>query len=233
MAITAQSIIRRCVDTLQDPTSIRWPVADLVRYLNDGQREVVIHRPDATVTYGTKTLTSGTRQTIPTDGMKLIEVLRNTAGTKRAVRLCSREVLDAQVPGWHGLTGVTEILHFMFDPRDPKVFHVYPPAAAANASVEVSYGAYPVNVSENIADGSTWSAVTGDIGLPDQYANPLCDYVLYRAYSKDSEYAGNSARAIAHYTAFANALGLEIKGTLMVAPTTTGNPGVIKSAGTA
>ena len=47
MAITAQSLIRRVVETLQDNTSIRWPVAELVRYLNDGQREVAIYRPDA------------------------------------------------------------------------------------------------------------------------------------------------------------------------------------------
>ncbi|MFW9595551.1 MAG: DUF6682 family protein, partial [Macromonas sp.] len=44
MAISAQSIIRRAVETLQDPTSIRWPVPELVRYLNDGQREIKLHR---------------------------------------------------------------------------------------------------------------------------------------------------------------------------------------------
>lgn len=38
MPIPAQSVIRRAVETLQDNTSIRWPVGELVRYLNDGQR---------------------------------------------------------------------------------------------------------------------------------------------------------------------------------------------------
>ena len=143
MAIEARAIIRRAVETLQDTTSIRWPVNELVRYLNDGQREIVLHRPDSMVTNATLALAAGSKQTIPSGGAKLIEVVRNSAGSKRAVRLCNREILDAQSPGWHSLAGVTEILHFMFDPRDPKTFYVYPPAAAANASVELVYSAYP------------------------------------------------------------------------------------------
>ena len=53
------------------------------------------------------------------------------------------------------------------------------------------------------ADGALYTAVTGDLGVPDIYANAVQDYVLYRAYTKDSEYAGNAARAQAHYAAFA------------------------------
>ena len=223
MALTAQSIIRRAVETLQDTTSVRWPANELVRYLNDGQREIVLHRPDSMVTNAALPLTAGTKQSLPANGAKLIEVVRNSAGTKRAVRLCNREILDAQSPGWHGLSQVTEILHFMFDPRDPKTFYVYPPASGS-ASVEIVYAAYPTDITEP-ADGALYSAVTTNgISVPDIYGNALLDYILYRAYTKDSEYAGNSQRAVAHYTAFANALGIEIKATIAVAPTTVSNP---------
>lgn len=220
MAIPAQQIIRRCVETLQDTTSIRWPVAELVRYLNDGQREVVLHRPDAMVTNATLPLVAGSRQTLPTNGAKLIEVIRNTNG--RAVRLVNREILDAQTPGWHNLNGTTEVLHYMYDPRDPRVFYVYPPAASG-ASLEIVYAAYPTDIAEP-ASGATFSAVVGNIGLPDIYGNVLQDYILYRAYTKDSEYAGNLQRAQAHYAAFANALDIEIKATVAVAPNPVGNP---------
>lgn len=222
MAITAQSLIRRAVETLQDPTSIRWPVNELVRYLNDGQREIVLHRPDSMVTNATVSLVAGTKQSIPNTGAKLIEVIRNGSGGKRAIRMCEREVLDAQSPGWHALTGATEILHFMFDPRDPTVFYVYPPAGSG-ASVDLVYASYPSDVPEP-SPGALYTAVTGDISLPDIYSNALVDYVLYRAYTKDSEYAGNANRAQAHYAAFANALGLEIRATVAVQPTTWGNP---------
>ena len=223
MPISAQSVIRRCVETLQDNTSIRWPVGELVRYLNDAQREVILYRPDAAVTNAPVTLVAGSRQSLPSGGTKLVEVVRNSTGTKRAVRMVNREILDAQLPGWHAQTGVTEVLHYMYDPREPRIFYVYPPAAASGASVEVTYASVPADIAEP-ADGALYTAVSGNIGVPDIYGNVVQDYVLYRAYTKDSEYAGNAARAQAHYAAFANALGVEIKATVAVAPNPVSNP---------
>ena len=228
MTIPAQSIIRRVVDTLQDPTSIRWPVSELVRYLNDGQREVVLHRPDAMRTNAPVALVAGSRQSLPANGTKLIEVVRNTGGNRRAVRQTSREILDAQSPGWHNLTGSTEVLHFMYDVRDPTTFYVYPPAASG-ASVDLVYAAMPADITEP-PDGALYTAVAGNLATPDIYGNVIQDYVLYRAYTKDSEYAGNAARAQAHYTQFANALGLEIKATVAVAPMSAGNPNTARAA---
>lgn len=224
MTITAQSVIRRSVETLQDSTSVRWPISELVRYLNDGQREVVLYRPDAMVTNAVVTCVAGTRQTLPSAGAKLIEIVRNVAATsvKKAVRMINREILDAQTPGWHGLTGVVDITHFMYDPRDPKTFYVYPPATTL-AQLDVVYAAYPTDIAEP-ADGTLYGSVTGNISLPDIYGNVLGDYILYRAYSKDSEYAGNAQRAQAHYVAFGNALGIEVKGTTGVMPVSAGNP---------
>ena len=224
MPIAAQSIIRRAVETLQDTTSVRWPVNELVRYLNDGQREIVLYRPDSMVTNATLTCVAGTKQALPANGAKLIEVIRNAAATsaKKSVRMINREILDAQTPGWHNITGSVDILHFMYDPRDPKTFYVYPPATTS-AQLDIVYAAYPTDITEP-ADGALYAAVTGNISLPDIYGNAILDYILYRAYTKDSEYAGNAQRAQAHYAAFNNALGNEIKATIAVAPNPVGNP---------
>jgi hypothetical protein len=169
------------------------------------------------VTNATVALVAGAKQAVPTNGSKLIDVIRNTAGTKRSVRMTVRNILDTQSPNWYNLTGVTEILHYMYDARDPKVFYVYPPAASTGASVELVYSAYPADITEP-ADGAVYSAVTGNISLPDIYGNVLADYILYRAYTKDSEYAGNAQRAQAHYAAFQAALTTEMAGTTGVAP---------------
>jgi hypothetical protein len=224
MALTAQSIIRRAVETLQDTTSVRWPVNELVRYLNDGQREVVLYRPDSMVTNSTITCVAGTKQSLPANGAKLIEVIRNAAATsdKKAVRMINREILDAQTSGWHNITGSVNVLHFMYDPRDPKVFYVYPPATTL-AQLDIVYSAYPTDITEP-ADGALYTAVSGNISLPDIYGNVLLDYMLYRAYTKDSTYAGNASRAQVHYAAFANALGIEIRATVSVAPNPVDNP---------
>jgi hypothetical protein len=220
MTIPAQSIIRRVVETLQDNTSVRWPISELVRYLNDGQREVVLYRPDAMVTNATVSCVAGSKQSLPSNGAKLIEVVRNAGGSKRAVRLVNREILDAQTPGWHNLTGAAEVLHFIYDPRDPRVFYVYPPATSS-ASLDIVYAAYPTDIAEP-ADGALYTAVTGNIGLPDIYGNVLQDYILARCFMKDSEYAGNAQRAQAHYALFASALGIELNASINFSPTAKG-----------
>lgn len=218
MALTAKSIIRRVVDILQDTTSVRWPVEELVRYLNDGQREVVLYRPDATIKSTTYTCAAGPKQSIPADGAKLIDVIRNSASGSNlsSVRIVPRQILDAQIPNWYSLAGALSAVHFTYDPRDPKVFYVYPPALDTT-QLEITYSAFPTDVTEPAA-GSSYDDVTGNIDVPDIYGNVVIDYVLYRAYSKDSEYAGNAQRAVAHYQAFANALNIEVQGTTGVAP---------------
>lgn len=217
MSITAQSIIQRVVVTLQDTTSIRWPANELVRYLNDGQREIALLRPDALVANATVTLAAGAKQALPSTASKLIDVVRNTSGNKRAVRMTTRTILDSQIPSWYNQTGVTEILHYVYDVRDPKVFYVYPPAAGSGASVDLVYSAYPTDITEP-ADGALFTAISGNISVPDIYGNTLADYVLYRAYTKDAEFSGNAQRATAHYGAFSAALTAELNGTTGVAP---------------
>jgi len=223
MAILAREILTRCVDTLQDSTNVRWPLAELTRYLNDGQREVALYRPDATVATADVTLAAGSLQSLPANGTKLIEIVRNkTVSNKSAVRLVNREILDAQQPGWHGLAGDNVIKHYMYDARNPLEFYVYPPATTS-AILEVVYSKYPTDVTVPGA-GAELVDITDTIDVPDIYANVLQDYVLYRAYSKDAEYAGNAQRAQAHYTVFANAPGIEIQGTIQVSPNPVANP---------
>ena len=221
MALTASSIIQRAVQVLQDTTSVRWPTDELVRWLNDAQRELVLFRPDSNTKYGTGTLATGTRQDMNamagiTNPAKLIDIVRNMAAgsNKGAVRLTAREILDAQVPGWHAMTGSINTIHYMFDVRDPRSFYVYPPAAGAQ--LEIVYSAYPADVPA--PTGTDFTGVSGMIGVADIYGNAILDYILYRAYSKDSEYAGNGPRAAAHYGAFANSMGIEIKGTVANSP---------------
>lgn len=225
MSIPAKSIIRRVVDTLQDTTSVRWPIPELVRYLNDGQREIALHRPDSLTARTNINLIAGSTQSLPANGAKLIDIVANNGGG--AVRLVNREILDAQQPGWHQMPGKKHILHFMYDPREPRTFLVYPPSDGTT-SLQIVYAIYPQDIAEP-AEGSTHNQVLGNISLPDIYANALQDYILYRAYTKDSEYAGNAARAQAHYAALANTLGLEIRATIAVAPTSPGNPNAIKT----
>lgn len=216
MSTTAQSIIHRVTQSLGDNTSIKWPVDRLVRYLNDGQRDIVSHRPDAMNTSHVLALIAGHKQPLPENGEKLINVLANTTGSRRAVTKVMLTALDSQVFNWRSMTPTQEILHFMYDPREPKHFEVYPPAALG-ASLEIEYAARPTDIAEPTA-GQLYTAVTGNISVGDLFANALADYVLYRCHAEQSEEA-QPVRAQAHYGAYVSSLGIEAQATVAVAPT--------------
>lgn len=212
--LTAQNLIDRVNDTLQDTTNVRWPTAELLRYLNDGQREVVLLRPDSSVTTQAIQLAANeTKQALPSTGIRLLDVTRNMGATGYtpggAVRLISREVLDTQVPTWHSDTGQTAVKHYMFDPRSPKQFYVYPRVhASTQVWVELVYSSAPTDV----------AALGNTITLDDIYANALVDFVLYRAYSKDAEYAANVAYSQQRYQSFLTSLGVKGQTDMSVNP---------------
>lgn len=203
--ITGTSLIDKVQTLIQDATGIRWPRDELLNYLNDGQREVVMLRPEASVSNVAKALIAGsTKQSLPDDGLMLIDVTRNMGanGTTpgRSIRIVSREVLDAQCPDWHTDTNTLgEVQHFMYDPRDPRNFYVYPKAPDGTWHIEIVYSSSPANTDD----------AGGVIGIDDIYSNALMDYVLYRAYSKDAEYTQNANLAAAYYGAFSNSLGVK------------------------
>jgi len=117
-----------------------------------------------------------------------------------------RRSLDDQRKGWYGETQTVNIEEYMFDARQPREFLVYPPATTA-ARLEVAYAQVPSP--HTLTDEQLGSAATTEvIRIDDIFANALLDYMLFRAYTKDAEQASNAARAVAHYQAFQNSLGV-------------------------
>lgn len=216
----ASDVINPARDALFDTAGTRWADAELLRYLSHGQVVIVGLRPDAYALTETIRLAGGTLQSIPTAGTRLLRVVRNRASVAadaaagRAVRICGREALDTEDPNWHTRRASVRIEHYMVDPYTPRQFYVYPPALGAVGTVpgsgqpashvEIVYSANPAAVT-NL--GST-------LPLGDQFLTPLVEFVLYRAFAKDSSAAGNMSRAQMHLQAFAQALGLNFSAEL-------------------
>lgn len=202
MATTkAVDLINRVAVTLQDPTFVRWPQQELLNYLNDAQRQVVLFRPDAKAVNAAFSCVNSAKQTIPAAGLRLISVLRNASG--RAITKVDRSVLDVQLPNWYEeAVGADGVKHYLYDPADPKTFYVFP-KPAANHSIELVYSTAPTDIVV-----SNFTTDTQVIGIDDIYANAIMDYMMYRAYQKDSEFA-NLNRAGVYFQAFAQALGIK------------------------
>ena len=214
MATTkAVDILDRASIILQDNTNVRFPNDELLKFFNDAQKEVVLHRPDANMQNAAFTPVNGSKQTIPTSGLRLIDVVRNVGGY--AITQIDRKILDETLPNWHNTVqnATKKIEHFVFDPADPKTFYVYPKAINASDSIEIIYSSAPGEISITDANWGSSSTATGHggqyISIDDIYANCILDYILYRAYQKDSEFAGNAQRSMMHYQGFANALGVK------------------------
>lgn len=233
MTTKATDVLQRVIWQLQDDDSVRWTAAELVEWLNDGQTAMQVQRPDTTEVITSLILNPGSYQNLadssfnlPEIPAKLMKVSRNTSleGRRRAIRLVSRDLMDVVKPDWESSPPATDCVNYMTDPNLPAVFWVYPPAPVPSAlapamMVEVYYSAKPV-VLEKPAPDKTWKDTQGDISVRDRFAMVLVDYVLYRAYMKDSEFGGNGSRAKTHFDLFQQALQADMQGTLVAQPST-------------
>lgn len=197
---------------LHDDTNVRWQPAELINWINDGQREVSSLFPECYSVNGDVTLVAGTKQSLPVGGIRLMDVVRNRGNTTtpadgNAITATSRTILDRNNRAWHSMAKVSIVQHYCFDNRDPKRFYVYPPVVA-NVLVEAVYQTAPVNV----------AATTDTIALDDTYVNLLLNFVLDRAKMKDAEYASRPEEAREHYKRFQEGIMLRAKINQMSSP---------------
>lgn len=203
-------VIDRAQRILNDTTAVRWLAADLLDWLNEGQKAAVRIAPEAYTVTANMQLATGVRQNLTAMAvvattevpLRLIEVVRNVTDATgfpalRGVRLVNRRALDQVNPDWPTDTAAALVENYMFDSRNPKEFMVYPPQPAAGQGfVEVVYSAEPADL----------SADTDPIVLDDSYAPALVDYIVYRAVSTDAEYGDNPAKVAQHFNQFMSAL---------------------------
>lgn len=230
MAVTAKQVFERVRILSQDNTSVRWPLAELLQWLNDALREVVLHKPSAGGSTVVVDLVEGTYQTVPSTYIGLLRVVRNvvsvdgetgirTAG--RAIRMVQRDILDSQHPDWHSDDAVpfaAAVKHVVYDPADPRAFYVYPGNSGTGKIEAVAYKT-PTQIALP-SDPEDIDGYSATLDIADIYQNAIVDYVLYRAYSKDAQFAGNAQRANAHFQMFANSLGIKIKNEITSNPNT-------------
>lgn len=216
--ITAASILGKARIILQDVTPVRFSNDELLGWLNSGQRDIVIEKPDACVVVASVKLASGTLQSIPAAAVRLIRAVRNmgTTGSApgRPVKLIGMETLDRANPDWHSAKAADAVKEYMFDELDPRHFYVSPPNTG-NGYLEIVTSSSPVD-----------AILNGAISIDDIYETALCDYVLARAYSKDTTAPAAMQKAQAHYALYGAAIGRKVRGDLFSSPNVNASPPV-------
>jgi len=198
--ITSNEILLRVNRLLNDTAFVRWPKDELLDYLNDGQRAIVLRRPDAfTSDVDDFSCVAGTKQSLPDDALRLIDIPRNANG--RAIRgPFDRAVLDDNYPNWYGGNTAIEAELFIYDERNPKAFYLYPGVVLATKLTVVYSKAPPViTIIQNDANAL--------VSLDDIYVNAIIEWIMYRCYMKDAEYAANPNKSLMHQNAFKTQIG--------------------------
>jgi hypothetical protein len=215
MTITAKQVMTLAGRNLQDEDATRWTLPELADWINEAVKAVILAKPSANSVTAVLTLTAGTYQALPDQYQTLLRIVRNISSEGpprvggRVVRVTTRDALDAQAPYWHDPKQTpykAEVRQFVFDEEDPRSFYVYP-GNTGTGKVEAVVAELPTEIAAT-GDPTLLASYDQGIGLEDVYLSPILDFVLFRAMSKDSD-AGNPVGALAHYQAFATAVGLK------------------------
>jgi hypothetical protein len=198
-SITAASVISKAAILLMDVPNTRWTRAEMLGWINDGQRQVTQLRPTANNVLVSVKLVAGSRQVIPPDGWLLLDIIRNMGADGltpgKAIRLISRELLDAYNPDWHTISPAQVSQNYIFNIQNQITFYVYPPSDGTGF-LEVNYSQIPPDLPNE-------SAL---ISVGDVFEPMLVDYVMYRCCSKDAEYAPGLRLAAMYWKNFTTLL---------------------------
>lgn len=217
MAVSTKDIIDEVADLLIDSDFGFWGSDEHLVNLNEGMTQIALLKPDASVTASEYQLTEGVRQSLP-DGSasfqdasaatlpkatKLVRVVMNmgTDGQTpgRGISIIDLDLMVQTDPSWAVGGEAAEAIHYTYDEKDPKAFWVYPPQPSSNQGyVFVVYNSIPPACAAYDAGE--------DIPLSDEYRQALVFFMLFRAYSKNTDTA-DANKALQYYDAFKTALG--------------------------
>jgi hypothetical protein len=209
MALVAGSLFAACAGELADREYVRWTKADLAEYLTDAIAVVAALKPTLFTAFESLRLASGIMQTVPGEFTALLDILYNlhqdgthgepvNKGSFTAARALGR---TACAP----IDGVGYVVRsYTVHPENDTFFMVDPPVPAIDPLPIVwALLQRAPNVIVSETDGVVMANTT-----PETYRSILLEWMLYRAFARDTESSDSFNRSQAHYKAFYQFLGL-------------------------
>lgn len=211
---TALDIMSRAAIIIHDESFKRWTRSEMLNWASEAQ-VTVARNPGVYNRTVTMPLAEGTMQALPKDGWGLITVRCNMDGDKpvSVVKVTTRDLLDSFCPLWRRKPKQPLVENYVYDTREPTEFAVFPPNDGTGA-VELVYMAIPAK----------FESESDELVVDDSYIPALVNYVVYRAYCKESEYSPGISNA----TAFFEAYQQELLTALSVRQSTTPNAALMK-----
>lgn len=197
-------LIKEAARLVVDKNMIRWDKGFWVDAYNAAVRAVLAVRPDALTKVTLVACVAGTTQEIPVGARYLIDVIRNDGGQAISGPI-SLKMFNDYRPDWRSSKGATEASGYLYDERNKDKFYVYP-GVSAGVKVECVFAWEPVPITEADYD----SALSSE--LNQMYDNAIIEWLVYRAFSEDSEITANNQRAQTAISTFRLLLGDKTNG---------------------
>lgn len=187
----------------------RWPRATLLEYMREAFREIGAYRPEAFATTSTVTLVEGSKQSLP-DNAVLNEITANADGS------FAHKSDDALMKGFGAYANCPATPNFVngsvkyavksyaVDSGNPNIFYVSPPVPAGiTVTVSATTNSTPPAYAE--ADWNT------PLAIKDKFYNNVIDYMMARAYQRDTESQVSQRQAASLFQLFYQAMGVKYK----------------------
>lgn len=207
----AQEILDEVARQLNDVGGVTWTQVSLFDYINSAQEVIASFRPDASSSITTMQMVAGTKQTLPTTALRLLEVIRNmgSAGTVpgRVIRAADHESISLFNSAWHSQGQVVEVKNFSYSEKNPDTFYVDPPSDGTEF-IEISVSVAPTEVNDGL----------DDLTLKDIYKPHVIQWCMFRAYSIEVDSASSQNRAAAHEKSFYQLMGKKFERDIMFSP---------------
>jgi len=205
--VTMKYVIDLAAEQLIDAGHNEWTVQKLVGWGNMGSRQIVSFVPKANAVVGPFKLAAGARQVLDPSGIMVIGATRNLGTDGKTpgnvVNETTVALLSQFSPGWAQETAAATIKDFAPDPANQAMFWVSPPSDGTTF-IELTRSEVPTPIVWD--SGGAWE--TARAGVSNEYVNTLLDYILFRAFGKDTDLPGNTERSKSHLSNYLNALGI-------------------------
>ena len=182
--------------------------AELIGLYNLALRFIVSLVPRAYTIKISQLLAAGSEQSIPSDGLQLVNVLRNmgTDGETPGASIleASLAAMNRLVPNWSTETAAAVVDNFMRIPDMDASFYISPPNDGTGYIQMVHTATPPTSTYDEDGD---WE--DDKIPLSDEFVPALPDAMLFIVYDDDSDYPGNTPRSQYYFQRAMTILGLK------------------------
>lgn len=187
-AYTVSDIFTRVQRTFGDEASVQVTEADVIRWINDAQREAVMQHEGLLMTEGFISTVAGTAEyTLPTNcfTLSVVAYKDNADASYYPLRFLTVQAMNEYAGGWDGndfSAGYPQV--FTKDTNDKIILFPRPDNTVTNG-IKLTYSRFPTDLTAN----------TDSIDLPHYYHSYVEAFCMMKAYEMDEDWEAAQVKA--------------------------------------